>query len=149
MSRSAEITLDFADGTYPFALKIRHLAELQEKCDAGPWYIQWALQMALLAGAAGAAPPKDVSPAYVTEPIRLGLIGGGMDPIRALKLVRDYVAEGQLSANIPTAFAVIGVALQGAPEDRPEKQPGGGKTSGRRSPAAKSASPPSTAPVPQ
>ena len=42
MSRNAEVTLDFAGGTYLFRLPIERLAELQEATGAGPWYIQWA-----------------------------------------------------------------------------------------------------------
>ena len=140
MSRSAEVMLDWADGTHKFALKVEHLIELQEKCDAGPWYIQWALQSAVVAGSAGFQPPKDMSPAYVTETIRLGLVGGGMDAVEALKKVRSYVGPGQLSANMATAFAVISVALQGAPEDEPEKPAAGVKKTASRSRAARSGS---------
>lgn len=140
MSRSAEVTLDWADGTYPFALKIEQLVELQEKCDAGPWYIQWALEASLLARQLGMAPPKDASPAYVIETIRLGLIGGGMDPLEALRKVRAYAGPGHLNGCIATAFAIIGVALQGAPEDKPEKPAAGRKTSANRSRAGKSGS---------
>jgi hypothetical protein len=141
MSRSAQVTLDWADGTYPFALKIDQLAELQDKTGAGPWYIQWALEAALMARALGVAPPKDASPAYVIETIRLGLIGGGMEAIAALKKVRDYVGPGQINENIQTAFAIIGVALQGVPEDEPEKPEAGEGTNPNPSPAGASASP--------
>lgn len=145
MSRSAETVLDWADGTFKFALKIEQLAELQEKTDAGPWYIQWALEAAALARLAGMAPPKDMSPAYVSETIRLGLIGGGMDPIEALRKVRAYCGPGQLSQNVTVAYAIIGVALQGAPEDEPEKKEGAGETPAKASRAAKSGSRKSTA----
>ena len=147
MSRKAEVTLDWADGTYPFALKIDHLAELQDKCDAGPWYIQWALQVAVFAASSGMAPPRDMSPAYVIETIRLGLIGGGMSAIEALKKVRTYVGPGQLHDNISTAYSIIGVALQGVPEDEPEKPQAGSKTSANRSRAAQSGSRKSSAPA--
>lgn len=140
MSRSAQVMLDWADGTYPFALKIDQLAELQDKTGAGPWYIQWALEAALVARAVGVAPPKDASPAYVIETIRLGLIGGGMEAVSALKKVRDYVGPGQINENVQTAFAIIGVALQGVPEDEPEKPEAGDGTSSSRSPAAASGS---------
>lgn len=136
MSHSAETVLDWADGTYKFGLKIEHLAELQEKCEAGPWYVQWALQSALLARSAGLPPPRDAAASYVIEPIRLGLIGGGMDPVQALKKVRDYVGPGQLNENIQTAFAVLGVALAGAPDEQPGKS-GAGKKSANRSRAEK------------
>jgi len=141
MSRNAQVTLDWADGTYPFALKIDQLAELQDKTGAGPWYIQWALEAALMARALGVPPPKDASPAYVIETIRLGLIGGGMEAIAALKKVRDYVGPGQINENIQTAFAIIGVALQGVPEDEPEKREAGEGTNPNPSPAGASASP--------
>lgn len=144
MSRSAEVDLDWADGTYRFALGIKQLAELQECCDAGPWYVQWALESAALARVAGLPPPKDLVPAYVIEPIRLGLIGGGMEAVAALKLVRAYVGPGQLAENMAPAYAIVSVALQGAPEDQPAGKPAAGRTSGRRSRAAKSASPTST-----
>lgn len=146
MSRSAQVTLDWADGTYPFALKIEQLAELQEKTGAGPWYIQWALEAALMARALGVAPPKDASPAFVIETIRLGLIGGGMEAIAALKKVRDYVGPGRINENVQTAFAIIGVALQGVPEDQPEKPEAGDGASPRLSPADASASPRSSEP---
>lgn len=144
MSRGALITLDWADGTYPFRLGIAQLAELQEKTDAGPWYIQWALSMMLVSGQTGVIPPKDASPAYVIDTIRLGLIGGGMQAVQALKLVRAYVGEGQLAENIPMAFAIIGTALQGVPEDEPEKPEGESETSANRSPEEESGSRKST-----
>lgn len=139
-NRKAEIILDWGDGTFPFSLKVEQLVELQEKCDAGPWYVQWALESAVLSRSLGMAPPKEMSFAYVVEPIRLGLIGGGMDAVEALKKVRTYCAPGCLSENITTAFAIIGVALQGAPEDEPEKPVAGKKTSASRSRAGKSGS---------
>jgi hypothetical protein len=147
MSRTAEIMLDWGDGTYLFSLKIEHLAELQDKCDAGPWYIQWALQQAIMARAQGTTPPKDASPAYITETIRLGLIGGGMKAVEALQKVRAYVGPGQLNDNIVTAFAILGVALQGVEEDKPEKPEAGDGTAANPSPVAKSGSRQSTAPV--
>lgn len=140
MTRSAETILDWADGTYKFALKIEQLAELQEKCDAGPWYIQWALEAALLARTAGFAPPKDANASYVIEPIRLGLIGGGMPAVEAMKKVRAYVGPGQLNENIQTAYAVLGVALAGAPDDEPKKPGAGRKKTANRSRGARSGS---------
>lgn len=140
MARSAKVTLDWADGTYPFALKIEQLAELQERCDAGPWYIQWALEAALMARTFNVPPPKDASPTYVIETIRLGLVGGGMEAVAALRKVRDYVGPGQINENIQTAFAIIGVALQGVPEDEPEKPDAGDETSASRSREAGSGS---------
>lgn len=149
MARNAQIVLTWADGEYPFRLGIAQLAELQEKTGAGPWYIQWALSSLLPMGDLPIVPPRDASPAYVTETIRLGLIGAGMEAVKALKLVRAYVGVGQITENISVAFAIIGVALHGAPEDEPEKSEGESETSANRSPEDKSGSRKSTASEPQ
>lgn len=141
MSRSASVDLDWADGTYSFALKIGQFEELQEKCGAGPWYIQWALQCALISDGVGFQPPKDMSPAYVRETIRLGLIGGGMEAIAALNKVRTYASEGKLTENIRVAYGIISVALQGVPEDDPGKGEGEAVTENPNSPTVASASP--------
>lgn len=148
MSRSAKIVLDWADGTYPFRLAIEQLAELQEKTDAGPWFVQWALSRMLISAQANIEPPKDASPAYVTETIRLGLIGGGMDPIKALKKVRTYVGAGHLTPNITYAFAILGAALQGVEEDEPEKPAAESETSEQSFPADESGSLTSTESAP-
>lgn len=148
MSRSARIVIDWADGTFPFRLTIEHLAELQEKTGAGPWYIQWALSMMLVAAQGVLTPPKEASPAYVVETIRLGLIGGGMEPVAALKKVRAYVGSGQLSEHIPLAFAIIGAALQGVEEDEPEKPVAESASSEQSFPAVESGSLKSTESAP-
>lgn len=140
MSRSAKITLVWADGEYPFRLAIEQLAELQEKTGAGPWYIQWALSMMLVSAQNLLTPPKDASPAYVTETIRLGLIGGGMAPISALKKVQAYCGPGHFTENIPHAFAILGAALQGVEEDEPEKPEAESETSEQSFPAVESGS---------
>ncbi|WP_407799700.1 gene transfer agent family protein, partial [Staphylococcus aureus] len=77
--RDATVTFDWADGTYRFSLKWGQLAELQDKCDAGPYVVLQRLH-------SGEWRIEDVS-----NIIRLGLIGGGMEPAPALKLTRAYV----------------------------------------------------------
>lgn len=148
MSRSARITLDWADGSYPFALKIEHLAELQEKTGAGPWYMLWALEAAVMASAIQGVPPKDMSISYVTETLRLGLIGGGMPAVEALKKVKSYAGPGHLSENIAPAYAVLAAALQGVEEDAPGKAGAGEMTPPPNSLADGSGSPRSTASAP-
>lgn len=110
MSRDAKITLDWADDTYQFRLAWGQLVELQEKCDAGPYVILQRLYD-------GSWKMLDVS-----EPIRLGLIGGGMEPIRALKIVRQYVQEKPPVANVLVAQAILSAALMGAPDETLGKQ---------------------------
>lgn len=105
MSRSAAIDLDFGDGTYRFALRWGELAELQEKTDAGPYVVlhrlhahQWRVE--------------DIS-----NVIRLGLIGGGMEPAAALKKVRTYVEARPPLESHPFALAILSAGLLGAPEE--------------------------------
>lgn len=135
MSRSAQITLDWADGTFLFALKWGQLAELQEKCDAGPYVVLGRL-------AEGSWRIGDIS-----DTIRLGLIGGGMAPLDALKKVRTYVEDRPPLENVRHAQAILSAALLGAPDEQPGK-PRAGSRRATRSRAAKSASPGSTEPAP-
>lgn len=136
MSRSAEITLDFADGTHAFALKWGQLIELQEKLDAGPYFVLSRL-------IDGTWRMGDIC-----EVIRLGLIGGGAEPLAALRLVRTYVEARPPLESLPTAQAVLGAALMGAPDEKPGKAGAGKKTSANRSRAEKSGSRTSSAPGP-
>lgn len=125
MSRSARITAPFGDGIYDFRLDIGGLEELQEKVDAGPEQIyadiasgQWRV-------------------AHLRETIRIGLVRGGMDPMRALALVSRYAAEGYLADLKPLALNIIAASLVGAPdEDKPSGEPEAGAKD--PSPAARS-----------
>lgn len=109
MTRSAEVSFDWADGNHTFALKWGQLIELQEKCDAGPYVVlqrlgdnEWRME--------------DVS-----ETIRLGLIGGGMTPVAAKALVDRYVKERPPVESITPAQVILAAALIGAPEEVLEK----------------------------
>ncbi|MBX4992894.1 hypothetical protein ABID08_002067 [Rhizobium binae] len=106
MSRDAKITLTWADGDYTFRLGWGELAELQEKTDAGPYVVlnrlhthHWRIE--------------DLS-----NVIRLGLVGGGLEPVKALKLVRTYVEARPPMENHPYAVAILSAGLIGA-EDEP------------------------------
>ena len=127
MSRTGEIVLDWADGTFPFALKWGQLIELQEKCDAGPYVILNRL-------VTGEWRVEDVS-----SVIRLGLIGGGVPPVEALKKVRTYVEDRPVMDSLVFAQAILSAALMGAPDEQMGK-PAAGATAKRRSRAARSGS---------
>lgn len=105
MSRSADVVLDWADGTYKFRLAIGQLRELQERVGVGPL----KLLKALLADEWRV----DDAPAI----IRLGLIGGGMSPVDALKKVRFYVEERPPAESIKVAVAVLMCGIYGPPEE--------------------------------
>lgn len=107
MGRNAEISLPWADGDYTFRLGWKELIALQEACDAGPWEIlnrlsngKWRVQ-------------------EISHTIRLGLIGGGTEPSRALELIRTYVEERPPAESLVFARGILGVAIQGAPDEKP------------------------------
>lgn len=120
MSADGSITLPFADGDYRFRLAIGQLRELQEAVN-------------LPRAKAEVAP---VGPAQILaglgsgewwiddfrETIRLGLIGGGAAPARALLLTTRYVDARPPRESIPLARGILLAALIGVPED-----PAGGK----------------------
>lgn len=105
MSRDATVTFDWGDGTHSFRLAWGQLGELQEKCDAGPYVVLQRLH-------SGAWRVEDIS-----NIIRLGLIGGGMEPAPALKLVRAYVEARPPMESLVPAQVILSAALMGAPEE--------------------------------
>ncbi|QKC99177.1 gene transfer agent family protein [Mesorhizobium sp. NZP2298] len=105
MSRDARVEMDWADGAYAFRLAWGQLAELQEKCNAGPYVVLNRLH-------SGQWLVEDIS-----NVIRLGLIGGGMPPVDALKKVRAYVEDRPPLESIIIAQIALGAALTGAPEE--------------------------------
>lgn len=105
MSRNASITLTWADGDYSFRLAWGQLSQLQEQCDAGPYVILQRLMD-------GTWRLKDIS-----EVIRWGLIGGGMEPVAALKLIRSYVEDRPPMENLMAAQAILTAGVIGAPEE--------------------------------
>jgi hypothetical protein len=112
------LTLDFADGEYPFLLSVTGSIELQEKCKAG----------------FGAIFGRVCHGVYFTEDkemvgfpldaqfhvddllntIRLGLIGGGLDPIKAKRLVEDYCYPAQpMKGTWELAAAILMASMEG------------------------------------
>lgn len=79
---------------------------LQEACNAGPYVILDRLI------------EKTFRIGDISHVLRLGLIGGGMAPTDALKLVRAYVESRVPAENLIFAQAVLSAACVGAPEER-------------------------------
>ena len=132
MSNDGSTTITWPDQERRYRLGIGELIELQDKCDAGPaqifnaicnhtWRVQW-----------------------VRETIRLGLIGGGLDPVRALGLTAKYVTPGSLFTCAIMAQQILIAALSGDPNDQVGKEPAGEATESRDA----SPSRPSTEPEP-
>jgi hypothetical protein len=122
MSRDASIELTWADDDYTFRLGWSELEALQEACDAGPWVILERLHN------------KQCRSGEIADVIRQGLIGGGLKPPEATKLVQRYVKErvSDLAENLLFAIAILQTALQGAPEE-PLGEPGAASQEGNNS----------------
>lgn len=112
MSRDAKIELDWADGLKVFRLGWGEIIQLQEACDAGPYVV---LQRLITGG----WKVQDIS-----SVIRLGLVGGGLEPAKALKLVRDYVESRPPMENTMLASAILNAGLMGAPDELPGEESG-------------------------
>lgn len=108
MSSDGSITITWADGDHVFRTRLGEWREIQDKCGAGLVEILDRLQTAKW------------KVDDIREPIRLGLIGGGMIPTRALGLVRRYVDERPLAESLPVALTVLMAAIVGVPEDPPD-----------------------------
>lgn len=126
MSRDGSLTMPFADGNYVFALRWAELIKLQEEVDAGPYIIATRLMN-------GMWRMSDIS-----STIRLGLIGGGLEPAKALRLVQEYVEARPPMETLALAQGVLGVALYGAQDEPPGEAPGEASGS-TTSPTARSA----------
>jgi hypothetical protein len=114
VSRDASITLTWADGDYLFRLGYGEMMQLQEACDAGPVWILGRLQMP-------SADNRGWRVQDVAQVLRLGLIGGGMEPIKALRLVREYVEQRPSMESLLQAQAILSAGLVGAPDEALKK----------------------------
>lgn len=134
MSRDGSCQLPFNGQRTMFKLAWRELMKIQEACDAGPYVVldrlvsgRWKLQ--------------DIS-----EVIKWGLIGGGMEQGQALKLVETEVETRPPLENLVIAQKVLGAGVVGSSEEEVGKKfeaasQGGSK---RRSRTASSDLPPSS-----
>lgn len=83
---AAEVTLEWADGVFLFALKAKQIEELEHICGEGIGRICMRVFGRV-----------DYSYKHLRETIRLGLIGGGTDAISAKRLVETYVDGAPIS----------------------------------------------------
>jgi hypothetical protein len=105
MSADASKTFEWADGEYKFRLAIGQLRELQDKTGVGPY--------ALLSRVIDRTWKVD----DLREVIRLGLIGGGLEPLKALSLVKNYVEGRPLMESLTPVKVILAAALFGDPDD--------------------------------
>lgn len=95
----------FGDDEYDFRLGWGEIVELQEKLGCGPHFLLNRLQT-------GEWLVQDIS-----QIIRLGLIGGGLEPVAAVRLVKRYVEERPPLENHHLAFVVLTAGLMGSSEE--------------------------------
>jgi len=111
MAINGEITLTWGDGEHKFNIaKLRCVLELEEKCGCGVAEIITRI--------------RDEKWKFndIRETIRLGLIGGGELPDKALLLVHRYVDERPWTENVLPATAILYAALVGVIGDNPAKK---------------------------
>jgi Phage tail tube protein, GTA-gp10 len=111
MAVNGEIELTWGDGEHKFNIaKLRCVLELEEKCNSGVAEIlnrinegRWRFN-------------------DIRETIRLGLVGGGMLPDKALTMTQRYVDDRPWRENVLPAQAIIYAALVGVAGDELEKK---------------------------
>jgi tail tube GTA-gp10-like protein len=117
MAANGEIALAWADGEHKFNIaKIGQILELEEKCGCGVAEIYSRIREARWRF-------NDLR-----ETIRLGLIGAGIDPNRALILTKRYVDERPWAENVQVALAILLAAMIGVQGDPVGKKPTADRT---------------------
>jgi hypothetical protein len=112
MSRDASVLLAFGDGTYKFRLGLTELEKCQDAMNAGP-----AHAIKLLSS-------SEWRTVHVREPLRWGLIGGGLSAVEATRLLKLYVDDMPWMESVITAQAVLMACLVGSPDEPVGSQTG-------------------------
>jgi hypothetical protein len=134
---SSTIDLEFADGSYTFALPLERIGELQQKagCGIGKLFGRVTAGVTRVGDDIILAPGSAEFYALdLIETIRQGLIGGGkglvdgaeikVTPIVAQRLVANYVLNRPLAEVWEHAVSILGATMVGY--DPPgEAEPGG------------------------
>jgi Phage tail tube protein, GTA-gp10 len=115
-------TFDWGDGEHTFRLTFKGICELEARIDRGILWLYRELERG------------EAKLEHIREVHRIGLIGGGMEPVAAIKLVRTYIEESpNILANTSTAKLILlpvllepkADALPKAPRRRKSKTVGG------------------------
>lgn len=106
MSLDIGFTDDWADGTYHFRLGAKQLDELQDVTGIGAELLYYRLSTPI-------RHERDYRTKWVRATIRLALIGGGLDAVKAEKLMRTYFDDTPAAEHTRYAMAAVGAALFG------------------------------------
>lgn len=114
-------TFDWGDGEHTFRLTFKGICELEAKVDRGIMWLYRELDR------------SEAKLEHIREVFRIGLIGGGMEPLKAIQLVRNYIEDRpNILANTASAKLILlpvllepkGDALPKAPRRRKKKDAG-------------------------
>src|SRR5262245_43932089 len=133
MAINGEVELTWGDGEHKFNIaKLKCILELEEKCEVGVAEIYQRIST-------GKWRFNDIR-----ETLRLGLIGAGMRPDQALRLINRYCDDRPWTESLLTAQAVLIAAMVGVPGDDLEKKTRAERESQSTAPTVDSSVPPST-----
>lgn len=125
VNAACTLTTEWADGVYSFCLTIGALEELKEKTGAGPEELMARLMvLPETEGGIGASIRHGLlrpGPTDLKEIVRLGLVGGGMDPVKARALAMRYVERRPRAESYAIAFSILGAVINGCPEPLAKK----------------------------
>jgi hypothetical protein len=97
MVKRADVTLEWANGEYLFALKGREIEALEAECinpsTNGVGIGLGAIWARVMGGTWYRSDIRNI--------IRLGLMGGGMGPIEANRMCKTYVDDVPISSQMP------------------------------------------------
>lgn len=111
MAINGEIEITWGDGEHKFNIaRLKCVLELEEKCGAGVAEIFQRIQESRWKF-------NDIR-----ETLRLGLIGGGETPEKALRLINRYCDDRPWAENVLPAQAVLIAAMVGVVGDNLEKK---------------------------
>lgn len=147
---TTSIDLEFADGTYTFALKPHGINEMQEKCGIGIGGLFARVLQGRFVAADGMEYGSHADAAYklvdLTETIRQGLIGGGqgeadgqevkVTSIVANRLVENYVSNAPLAQSWALAASILSALIEGydPPKKKEDVTEASGATDGSTTP---------------
>lgn len=101
----SEIKAPFGDGEHTFALPWKQLVELEEAINGSGFRLLNDM-----------INRRHVATKPMREIVRLGLIGGGMPPVQALKLVERYVEDRPLMESFDLACQILEAGYFGSPK---------------------------------
>jgi hypothetical protein len=138
MAVNGEVEFPWGDDEHKFNIaKLKCILELEEKCGVGIAEIYYRI-------ASGKWRWNDCR-----ETLRLGLIGAGMTPDKALRLINRYCDDRPMVESVLPAQAVLATAMVGVPGDDLAKKAETERTKEDQStPTVDSSAPSSTDSVP-